>query len=280
MSAKFFGQFLISRGRISGEDLVRAIRYQQKHNLGLGERAQKAGLIDQRQLHWLSMETKRGTGTFETLVQKRGWLSTAQLGRLLEEQRREHLRVGEVLVIQQALTQAQLDEELAAFKADEPSPPAAPEDGTAASAWLSSLAQCTVTQLGRVAGVAAKLAPSEGEGRTDGAYVETRLGLSGDVAGWFELRMPRELALFVAGGLLGEGLESDDAVADAVGEFANIVAGNFCGLQADAGRSVTAAVPKFSLTPPPGQAARGHERRACRLFTTSGDMMVVLETAS
>lgn len=279
MSARFFGQFLISRGRISGEDLVRAIRYQKKHNIGLGDRALRAGHLDQRQTRWLNLEMKRGAGTFEGLALKRGWLTPDQLEKLLVEQRRDHLRVGEILVIQQALTTEQLEEELQAFKADEGAVPLA-TDTSAPGVWLEQLTGCTITHLSRAVGVAAKVGPSEEGPSETGAYVETRLSFSGDLVGWFELRMPRELALFIARSLMGEGLESDDAIADAVAEFANIVAGNFCGVQADEGRAVTAAVPRFSLTPPPGMATRGHTRRSCRLFTTAGDMVVVLETAT
>ncbi len=275
MAARFFGQFLLSRGRITGEDLVRAITYQRRRNLRAGERAVKLGMLTLQQERWVSLEQRRSAKSFEELARGRGWLTEEQLSALQTAQAREHLRVGEILVVQGALTAAQLQEELAAFQRDvapETLVPATPQEQV-----LADLAECTLLALGRTASVTGKVGRANTAVSDEGTYVESRLALDGDVEANFELRLPRSLALWVARGILDGTPASDDDVGDAVGEFTNLVAGAFCSKMSDAGRTVQASVPTFAMTPPPGQALRGVVRLACPLYTTEGDMLVVLE---
>jgi CheY-specific phosphatase CheX len=81
MSTRFFGQFLLERGRITSQQLLAALEFQKTISMPIG-----------------------------TLALERGWLSAAQVTDILEQQKRKALRFGELAVELGHLTQIQVDD--------------------------------------------------------------------------------------------------------------------------------------------------------------------------
>lgn len=81
MSTRFFGQYLLEKGRINSQQLLTALEFQ------------KTILMPIR-----------------VMAMERGWLGAAQIKELLELQKSKPLRFGELAVTSGYLTQAQVDE--------------------------------------------------------------------------------------------------------------------------------------------------------------------------
>ena len=66
MSARFFGQYLLEKGRITSQQLLTALEFQKSISLPIG-----------------------------TLAMERGWLTAAQINEIIAQQKRKTLRFGE-----------------------------------------------------------------------------------------------------------------------------------------------------------------------------------------
>jgi CheY-specific phosphatase CheX len=81
MSARFFGQYLLEKGRITSQQLLDALECQKNIGMPIG-----------------------------TLALERGWLSAEQIKKILEQQRRSNHRFGEIAAALGCLTQSQVDD--------------------------------------------------------------------------------------------------------------------------------------------------------------------------
>lgn len=69
--------------------------------------------------------------------------------------------------------------------------------------------------------------PVDGEGSEVVANISSMLGLGGDIRGMLAVHCPAAVAKAITGGFLGMEVEElDEDVKDAIGEIANMVAGN------------------------------------------------------
>ena len=63
MGTKFFGQFLIDHNAISGFDLVRVMKFQEKSNLSFGETVMRMGLMSAEEVAGVNEAQKTHTGS-------------------------------------------------------------------------------------------------------------------------------------------------------------------------------------------------------------------------
>ena len=118
MAAKFFGQFLLERGLISKEQLLRALEIQRLSNPMLGEIAQARGWLDAAQARAINERQKREDARFGDIAISMGLLSAEQIDALLGQQKALRKLFGEILVEENMLTREQLEAELQAQQAD------------------------------------------------------------------------------------------------------------------------------------------------------------------
>jgi CheY-specific phosphatase CheX len=119
MAVKFFGQYLVEQGIVTGEALVGAINLQDKKNLKLGEIAVSMGYItpsDIVRAHNAQMSKDMKLGD---LLVEMGLITINQLNDVIIRQNNTHLYIGEALVQVGALTTETLQQHLTAFKADQ-----------------------------------------------------------------------------------------------------------------------------------------------------------------
>lgn len=234
MPARFFGQFLLERGVVTGEALLTAIEYQSSHNLKLGELAVREGLLTQGDADQINREQRRQDAQFGQVALSLNKLTPDQIDRLAAKQKQSHIFIGEALVAVQAIGKAQLAEELAAYKQEQDRDRLQAVEAMNAIPWAvgptyATLVQLTARLLRRVADIITKEGASrEHADRLPAAEVQVAVGFTGGWQGEFILRLPAALARRIASRMLDEAQPSPELVIDAVKEFANIACGQMC----------------------------------------------------
>jgi len=112
-----FGLYLKNKGVITAEQLVSAIECQHNRMPPLGQLAMEAGILSPREVFSvLRCQSDIPHERFGEVAVALGVMTPAQLQRLLMIQWERKPDVGEVLVNQGVLSQAQADAELAAYR--------------------------------------------------------------------------------------------------------------------------------------------------------------------
>ncbi len=108
------GLHLIRQGLISPEQLIDALDFQEQRRPRIGQLALRERKMSVRQvLEVLSKQTE-SKEPFGTVAVALGYLTAADVDHLLIDQRRQTPRLGDILVLQNALDPESLERELAA----------------------------------------------------------------------------------------------------------------------------------------------------------------------
>jgi hypothetical protein len=118
MAAKFFGQFLLEKGVLDKDQLLRALEIQRTSNPMLGEIAEQLGLLGAADARRINEKQKREDKRFGDIATELGLLTTSQVDALLAEQKNRRKLFGEILVEEGMLTREALAAELALHAAD------------------------------------------------------------------------------------------------------------------------------------------------------------------
>ena len=112
MAAKFFGQFLLEKGAIDAQQLLRALEVQRVSNPALGELACEKGMLTADQAQVINERQRREDKRFGDIAQSMGLLTADEVGILLDEQKSRRKLFGEILVEEGFLSRERLEEEL------------------------------------------------------------------------------------------------------------------------------------------------------------------------
>lgn len=112
MFSQYFGQYLLNRGIVSSESLLKALETQQESHVKLGVLAMGAGLLTAAQVEEIHQEQTRQDKRFGEIALEKGYLTKTQLDELLSSQKQGHLLLSQALVDAQALTLDQLEKAL------------------------------------------------------------------------------------------------------------------------------------------------------------------------
>ncbi len=231
--AKFFGQFLLERGRISREQLLEAVRHQSNVNVKLGTLAIDRGLLTVEQVKSLNQLQRRMDKKFGELAIDQGMLTRPQVEELLAQQKQDRLLLGEALVHKGYLALEELEDELRAFRKD--------QEGIAIGIHdlyrdhpnarvLEIFADLITKMMQRIADEIVR----PGTCHSDLARARTHdfticQGLRGSFSAVCCLSLTSDLLTRIASRMLDEGFREPDEVAQDGGkEFMNIVNGNVC----------------------------------------------------
>ncbi len=118
-TVKFFGQYLLEKGRISNDQLLDAVEYQNSTNARLGTLAIERGVLSEDQVREVNQQQKTTDRLFGDLAVDLGYLTPDQLADLVEIQKTARLFLGEALVEKGFMTPEELERELAMFKAEQ-----------------------------------------------------------------------------------------------------------------------------------------------------------------
>lgn len=280
MAVKFFGQFLVEKGLVSREALLKAIELQEQKNLKFGETAVAMGYVTEADITrahqtQLSRDIKLG----DVLVED-GILTLAQMGEIVTRQKNNHLYIGEALVLVGALTNELLQLYLDEFKADQapyvsdrielPCGIANPE------VWEMA-ADITYKMITRVLGLSFRAGKCHAISTVAHNHVMAAMDLSGDVDARYIISVSQELQKSIAKAILGETSvdnEPPEVLQDTVMEFINVVCGNIAAKASQAGMIVNINPPVTIRPDAEGLAVPpGHAGLCFPVLTSGGETM-------
>jgi len=250
MSVYFFGQFLLQRGRITGEQLQEAITFQEQTNLPIGVLAVVEGFMKQEEADRINLLQRVTDKRFCELAEEQGLLTSEQTEELLELQRSSRILLGEALVHCMLITRHHMEEELALFKklqeedankfdgffADQPN-----------AEVLRIFCQTMTTLLQRVAHLSVKIGKTSADPRRlEQRDYTARQDFTGGFNGTIGLALPTTMALQIGNKMLESACTTmSEDVLDGVAEFLNVVNGNVCAKFSGLGKTVDMQPPKI-----------------------------------
>jgi CheY-specific phosphatase CheX len=254
MAVKFFGQYLLERGAVSTELLLKAIDLQDSINLKLGEAALALKLITEKDVSRIH-DAQRGEDLmFGDMAVKLGILSQEQLGQILTHQQKTHLRIGEALVQVKAFGPEDLKRHLADFAADQAKYATAQTvipAGVAHPEVWEICADLTAKMFMRVVGVQCHVGECALVDTVPGGALVAGIDLGGEVSASFLLGVSTEMRDRIARAVLLEldvSGEPEEVLEDTVLEFVNIVCGNVAAKAAQGAKEVS-ILPPYARKP-------------------------------
>lgn len=118
MFNQYFGQYLLSKNKITADQLVEVMDYERSARVKLGLLAMNANFMTAEQVEKIHELQRVKDQRFGELAVAQGYLTYAQLEDLLENQHCRHLGLSQVLVDKGYLTLVELEDILANYKAE------------------------------------------------------------------------------------------------------------------------------------------------------------------
>lgn len=251
MSVKFFGQFLIDQGELDASHVREALRLMEAENFSLGGWAIKQGFMQQADVIKVNAEQRRNDARFGDLAVSMELLTSDQLVEILQRQREKQLPIGEALVRLGHVGADRLGVLLDAYKADQAQYDIGEvelPDGLASHRVTRYVIELLPRFMLRVA----KLHVKVGEVRpfkTAPGYAEVRVSVPIKDTRGLDVTLISDLAFAEALASAASGLPLTDLypemVADGVGEFLNVLAGNAASAVAKEGYPVELGPPDY-----------------------------------
>lgn len=255
MSSRFFGQYLLEKGRITSQQLLDALECQKNIAAPIGTMALEKGLLTAEQVKQVLQHQRQTNQRFGEIAVGLGYLTKSQLDELLEDQESNHrLRLGEALVSKGYITLENLEKELKEYNKE--SEHFAAEVSAAFSNVAHKQIVKTFTDLMLMMFTRFGKQDIIIEGCESGKEKVRlfRWVISQKIAGEdgeFNclLSVPPKLLLQMASTMLDESVNSADELAlDASKEFVNIANGNACAKLSEHGISLTMLPPEVYET--------------------------------
>ena len=229
----FFGQYLLSRGVISGEVLIDAIDRQRETNLSLVELAVREGWIEPKCAEGILTRYRTTDAGLEELCLEYGRIGREKLEKLLRIQRSDRVKIGAALINSGHLTRNQVEEHLASFdelQREANQQLAADFRACKDPQTVKTFIELAVFHLQRFTdGPVGLQSLTEDEGLLSSGRRRYAQKLVGDRELCCALDLPSQVATVVAQGFIGIPVEDGSEVAiDAVCECVNIIGGHAC----------------------------------------------------
>lgn len=231
MSARFFGQFLLERGKIIREELLDAVEFQKTINVKLGIIALDAGYLTADQIEKIHAEQQRTDKLFGELAIEFGFLKLEELEDLLLIQKNERISLGDALIQKGYLTMSSLEEELKIYKSSKQN---ITESVYQKISQLKShkipevFLDLTIKLLRRLTDIEVDVLDVTSTSSSMAPHIwNTYQEFSGDTNGMFILSFDDKTLLNIASGIAQEQLRDIDEFAkDGVKEFVNTLVGH------------------------------------------------------
>lgn len=254
MSAKFFGQYLLEKGRITSQHLIDALEYQKSVSQPIGALALDHGLLTVDQVKLVLGRQLKSDKRFGELAVSLGLLTQAQVDELLQAQTSHKLLLGESLIVKGYISVETLERELKEFKKEED------KLSTQLNATFNTIANKQIVKT--FTDLMVMMFNNFGQQDIKVEHCETgkekirlfRWVISQKIAGEnveFNclLSVPPKLLLQMASTMLDENISTADELAlDATKEFVNIANGNACAKLSEDGVELTMLPPEVYET--------------------------------
>jgi CheY-specific phosphatase CheX len=254
MSAKFFGQYLLEKGRITSQQLVEVLEFQKSVRPPIGALALDVGLLTPDQVKLVLARQPNNDKRFGEMALSLGYLNQSHVDELLHLQASHKFMLGEALMVKGYLSTEILDRELKEFKKEEEK--LSSQLDNAFNAIANKEIVQTFTDL--------MVMMFNDFGQQDIKVEQCEAGkdkvrlfrwvISQKIAGKnldFNclLSVPPKLMLQMASTMLDENVSTTDELAlDATKEFVNIANGNACAMLSENGVELTMLPPQVYET--------------------------------
>ncbi len=264
MSTRFFGQFLLERGRINSQQLLGALELQKSISMPICTLALERGWLSATQIKDIREQQNRNKSHLEELVVQLGYLSQAQVDVLLQIQEITHrVRLGEALVLKGFITLESLERELKEYNKE--TEKFCSEVNNAFEALAHKEIVTTFTDLMLLMftrfskqDIIIERCESGKEKVRRFRWVISQKIAGDNVEFNCILSVPPKLLLQMASTMLDDTISTPDELAiDASKEFVNIANGNACAKLSEDGVNLTMLPPEVyetTTTPYPFQA--------------------------
>jgi CheY-specific phosphatase CheX len=235
MSTRFFGQYLLERGRITSQQLLDALECQEGITAPIGAIALERGLLTTEQIKQILQQQKKTNQLFGEIAVILRFLTQAQLDEMLDTQEISHrARLGEALVAKQYITLETLEKELKEYNKE------AGKFASEVSAAFSNIAHKHIvktftdlmlmmfTRFGKQDIIIERCETGKEKVRLFRWVISQKIA-GQDVEFNCLLSVPPKLLLQMASTMLDEHISTADELAlDATKEFVNIANGTAC----------------------------------------------------
>lgn len=118
MYAQFFGNYLLSRGAITGEQLIQAMQKKSASRMRLGTLAMHAGYMTAHEVEQVVAMQTQQDARFGELAVREGYLTEEQVTELLKSQSPDFLQLGQTLVDEGILNNQQLQDLMLEYQSE------------------------------------------------------------------------------------------------------------------------------------------------------------------
>lgn len=277
MAVMFFGQYLVERGIVSREVLLKAIGLQERTNLSFGDTAVSMGLLTPSDADRINQAQRSQDMRIGDLSVKMGLLSEEQVMAILGEQKRRHLYIGEAVVNSGGFSATDLERYLQEFKADQAK--YATDNVTIPvgiqhpELW-EMMADLTYKMLTRVARVTFHSETCRQVNTIPQFPIVAAMEISGDISVKYIFGCTEGLQSKIAAAILGTddvSKEPKEVLDDTVMEFVNVVCGNIAAKAVQMGKQMDIHPPEL-LDGTTVQVVNEKEKCLCfPVFLADGD---------
>jgi hypothetical protein len=240
MGIKFFGQYLIEQGVVDSDQIRAALKLMDDENRSLGELAEAGGILTAEESAKVNAQQRYCDIPFGELAVEMGLLSDEQVEYLIGFQEQTRLRVGQALVRLGFLANEQLlkllvrfENEQALFRIGNVALPEGLEGNALAATVLDLFPRLLV----RVARIGVRVGQERTAAEIPDYPVRIAVTVTGDAGLLICLLGDPEFSLQLADATAGydetrleAARQNPVLLADGVGEFLNVLAGNAMGL--------------------------------------------------
>jgi CheY-specific phosphatase CheX len=255
MSAKFFGQFLLEKGRISSQQLVDALEFQKQVKVPIGVLALEEGVLTADQVKLVLARQSNSDKKFGELAVSLGLLTEAQIAGLLQNQSSHRVYLGEALIVKGYLSVDALEKELKEHKKEEEkitSQVAAAFNSIANKQIVKTFTDLMVmmfTDFAEQRDIKVERCETGKENVRLFRWVISQKIAGDNVEFNCLLSVPPKLMLQMASTMLDQNISTPDELAlDATKEFVNIANGNACAKLSQDGVELTMQPPEVYET--------------------------------
>lgn len=255
MRSRFFGQYLLEKGRITSRQLVDALECQKHIAMPIGIMALERGLLTADQIKQVLQHQRQTNQRFGEIAVDLGYLTKPRLDELLEDQETNHrVRLGEALISKGSITLETLEKELKEYNKE--SEHFAAEISVAFSnvahkqivTTFTDLMLMMFTRFGKQDIIIERCESGKEKVRLFRWVISQKIA-GADVEFNCLLSVPPKLFLQMASTMLDESVSTADELAlDASKEFVNIANGNACAKLSEYGVSLTMMPPEVYET--------------------------------
>jgi hypothetical protein len=240
MGIKFFGQYMIEQGVVDSDQLRAALQLMDDENRSLGELAEAGGILTSEEAEKVNAQQRYCDIPFGELAVEMGLLSEEQVEYLIGFQEQTRLRIGQALVRLGFLPNerllrllVQFENEQALFRIGNVALPDGLENNMLAATVLDLFPKMLI----RVARIGVRIGTGQAVTEVPDYPIRIAIAVTGDAGLLICLLGDEEFSLQLAGATadfdasrLEATRQTPALLADGVGEFLNVLAGNAMGI--------------------------------------------------